>query len=151
MGKVISVYRSVCAPVLQLFKWLAAILQDLAIDGFDLTIRGQRPNETRYPVNCRTQASLAFAQCLFRPLALGQIEDERKALVTSYLEQRGANKHGYAAAVFPKIFFLEELNGAGRVQFPPGTLVDLAPLRRGQLDPVQATQNQVLTVISDDT
>src|SRR5215472_14054362 len=102
--------RSVCLPVLLLFQWQAIILEDLAIDGIDLTIRGQDPNETRYPVNCRAQTSLAFTQRLLRAFALGQIEHERNALVAALFEKRGANKHGNAAAVFPKILLFEGRN-----------------------------------------
>src|SRR5262245_41420341 len=69
MGKVIRMNRSVCAPVLQLFQRPATIFEDLAIDSFDLTIRGQDPNQTRYPVNSRTQTSLAFTQRLLHAFA----------------------------------------------------------------------------------
>ena len=86
MGKIVGMYRSVCSPVPQLLQRLSAILEDLAIDGFDLTIRGQNRNETRYPVNGRAQTSLAFTQRLLCPLALGQIEHERKALVVSFFD-----------------------------------------------------------------
>src|SRR6516162_2657670 len=151
MGKVIRMYCSVCTPVLQLFQWLATILEDLAIDGLDLTIRGQDRNETRYPVNCRTQTSLAFAHRLFGSLALGQIEHKCDAPVAPFFEHRGTKKHGNAAAVLPEIFFLEGLNDSGGAQFGPDTLVELNPLRRGQLGQAQATRNQILTVISDDT
>src|SRR5262252_1454940 len=96
-------YHFVGAPVLHLFEWQAIILDDLAIHGFDVTVRGQDPDETWYPVNCRTQTSLAFTQRLLRPLALGQIQDERNGLVAAFFEQRAANKHGNAAAIFAKI------------------------------------------------
>ena len=45
-------YRIVCSPVLQLFPRPATILDDLAIDGFEFTVRGHDRNETGYPVNC---------------------------------------------------------------------------------------------------
>src|SRR6516165_3275867 len=110
MGTVFMMDHFVGAPVLQLFQWEAIVLKDLAIDGFELTIRGQDPNETRDPVNCRAQTSLAFTQRLLRTFALGQIEDERKALITSFFERCDANKHRHATAVFSKILLLEGLD-----------------------------------------
>src|SRR6516162_5706061 len=133
MGTIFMMYHFVGAPVLQLVQGQAIILEELAIDGFDLAIRGEDPNETGYPVNCRAQASLAFTQRLLRTFALGQIEYERNDLVTSFLEQRCANKHRHATAVISKILLLEGLNGSGRVQFCPDTFVLLTPLRRGQV------------------
>src|SRR5215510_3464979 len=59
-------HYSVCAPVPQLFQRLAAILNDLAIDGFDPTVGGQDRNEAGYPVDCRAQTSLAFTQRFLR-------------------------------------------------------------------------------------
>src|SRR5215467_3101457 len=98
-------YRSICGPVPQLFERLATILDDLTIHGFKLPVGGKARNETRYAVNCRPQTSLALTQRLLRTFALGQIEDERDALVAlARFEKRGANKHGNAASVFPKIF-----------------------------------------------
>src|SRR5215469_1147244 len=80
MGKVIRMYYSVCDPVLQLFQWLATILEDLAIDGLDLTVRRQDPDETRYPVNRRAQISLAFTQGFFGTLALRHIDGRGHSL-----------------------------------------------------------------------
>src|SRR5215471_4010993 len=110
MGKIVRVYRSVCTPIPQLLQRLSAILKDLAIDGFDLTVRRQGPNETGDSVNCRAQTSLAFTLRLLRTFALGQIEDERKALVTSLLERCDANKHRHTTAIFSKILLLEGLD-----------------------------------------
>src|SRR6516165_3648518 len=138
MGKVIRMNGSRCGPVLQLFQRPARILEDLAIDGFDLTIRGQDPNQTGYPVDCRAQTSLAFTQRLLRPFALGQIEHECDALVAAFFEQRDANKYWNSAAVFAKIFLLEGLKTPRRAQFREGTFVALAPFRRGQPGPAQA-------------
>src|SRR5262245_28602647 len=151
MGKVIRMNRSVCGPVLQLFQRPARILEDLAIDGFDLTIRGQHPNQTGYPVDCRAQTSLAFTQCLLCPLAIGQIEHERNSLVAAFFEQRAADKHRNAAAVLAKILLLERLKAPGRAQFRQGALVVLAPFRRRQSGPAHIARNQVFTVIPYDT
>ena len=151
MGKVIRMYRSVCAPVPQLFQRLAAIFKDLTIYGFEVTVRGQDRNEARYPVNRRAQTSLAFAERLLGTLAFGQIEHECEALVTSFLEHRGANKHRDAAAVFPKILLLEGLNDPVELQFSLDEYVALAPFGRGQLGPAHVARNQVFTVISYDT
>src|SRR5262249_35190005 len=51
-----------CSPVLQLFRWSAKILEHLAIDGFEFTIRGGDRNKTGYSVNGPAQLPLAFAQ-----------------------------------------------------------------------------------------
>src|SRR6516164_2045624 len=53
--------------------------------------------------------------------------------------------------LFSKILFLERLNGPGLSQFCQGANVALAPFRRGQLGPVHAARNQILTGISYDT
>src|SRR5215470_19119650 len=111
MGTIFMMEHFVGAPVLQLFQWEAMVLDDLAIGGFDLAIRGQDPNAPGYPVNDRTQTSLAFTQRLLRTFALGQIENERDALVTSFLERCDTNKHRNATAVFSKILLLEWLDG----------------------------------------
>src|SRR5262249_34461305 len=117
---------------------------------FDLTIRCQDPNETRYTVNSRAQTSLAFTQRFLRPFAFGQIEDERKALITSFFNERGTNKHGDAAAVFSKIFLLEGRNDPCRAQLFPRELIALAPLRGTEIAPSQTTPIQVFTLISQD-
>src|SRR6516165_11234040 len=106
-------YRSVCCPIPQLLQRLSAILEDLAIDGFELTIRGQDANETGYPVNCRARLSFAFTQCLFGPLTLGQIDHERNSLVATFFKQRATNKHGNAATIFAEILLFERLPGSG--------------------------------------
>src|SRR6516165_2835956 len=64
--------RSAFGPALQLFQRLAKIFEDLAIQGFDVTVRGQDRNETRYPVDRGARPSLAFTQGL---LAAGDLQD----------------------------------------------------------------------------
>src|SRR6516165_1007528 len=114
MGKIVGVvYRSVCSPIPQHLQRLSAILNELAIDRFELTIRGQDRNETGYSVNCRAQTSLGLTQRLFRPLALRQIEHEGDALVAAFFEHRDADEHGNAAAIFAKILLLERLKASG--------------------------------------
>ena len=58
-------------------------------------------------------AALALACFRFRPLALGQIEHERDALVSTSFEGRRPDQHRHAAAVFPQIFLLEWLRDPG--------------------------------------
>src|SRR5262249_1403851 len=87
----------------------------------------------------------------FRPLALGQINDERNGLATPFFELRAADKHGHAAAIFPKILLLKWLKAPGRAQFRQGTFVVLAPFRRRQSGPAHTARNQLLTVIPYDT
>src|SRR6516164_9056945 len=78
-----------------------------------LAARGHDRNESGYPVNCCAELRFALLQCLFRPLALCQIEHECKALVASFFEQSGANKHRDTATVFPNILLLEGLSYPG--------------------------------------
>src|SRR5215469_7524881 len=104
-------YDSARGPVPQHFQRQAKVLDDLTLDSFDLAIRAQRTNETRYPVDCRPQPALAFTHRLFSPLALGQIEHEDNTLLPAFCEQRDTNKHGNAAPVFSKVFLLKELSG----------------------------------------
>src|SRR5262245_43169997 len=113
MGKVVRMNRAVSVPVLQLFQRPAAILEDLAIYGFDLAIRGQDGNGTRYPIDCRAQTSLAFTQRLLGAFPLAQIEDERDALVALFVECRRADQHGHTAAVLAQVLLLEGLRRAG--------------------------------------
>src|SRR5262245_22067539 len=65
-GKIFRMYDINCSPILQLFRRPAKILDHLAIDGFELTIRGRDRNKTGYPIDCRTQTSFAFAQRFLR-------------------------------------------------------------------------------------
>src|SRR5258708_37478676 len=69
MGKVFRMHHVGCYPVLLLFHRSAKILDALAIDGFDFTVRGHDRNETGYPVKCRTCTSLAFPQRILGALA----------------------------------------------------------------------------------
>jgi hypothetical protein len=59
-------YRIACSPVLHLFKRSAKILDDLAIEGIKLAVRGHDRNETGYPIDCRACTSFAFTQRLLR-------------------------------------------------------------------------------------
>ena len=106
-------YCIACPPVLQLFDRPAELAQQWAIDGFEFAARGHDRDESRYPVNGCPELRFALPQRPFRPLALCQIEHECKALVASFFEQSGANKHRNAAAVFPNILLLEGPNSTG--------------------------------------
>src|SRR5262245_55160488 len=75
-GKILRMYDINCSPILQLFRRPAKILDHLAIDGFEFTIRGRDRNRTGYPIDCRTQTSFAFAQCVFRALAVVDVNEE---------------------------------------------------------------------------
>src|SRR5215831_12865395 len=90
-------------------------------------------------------------QCLFRLFALSQIEHECNGFVAAFFEQRTANQHWNAGAVFAKILLLERLKAPGRAQFRQGALVVLAPFRRRQSGPAHIARNQVFTVIPYDT
>src|ERR1700722_3394455 len=99
--KVFRMHRIACSPILHLFKRSAKILDDLTIDGIELTARSHDRNEPVYPVNCRTCISLAIPQYLLGALALGQVEHESNTLTAAFLEGRPAGQHGNTAAVFP--------------------------------------------------
>src|SRR5215472_16959583 len=148
MWTVIRMNRPACAPVLQSFQRPATILEDLAVHGFDVAVRGQDPNETRYPVNRRAQTLLAFTERLVRTFALGQIEHESDTLILSILEARRADQYGQAAAVFPKILLLELWDTPRQFQLSEGTFVTVAPFRRRQIGSVQATRGEILSVVS---
>src|SRR5882757_8105813 len=75
MRKVLRMHRIACSPVLHLFKRPAEIIDDLAIEGIKLTVRGHDRNETGYPVDCRAQTSLAVTQRGFGALALDELTD----------------------------------------------------------------------------
>src|ERR1700722_9285548 len=59
-GKVFRMHCIVCSPVLYPFHRLAKILQELVIDGFEFTVRGQDRNQTGYPVKCRACTSFVL-------------------------------------------------------------------------------------------
>src|SRR5262245_31951571 len=84
---------------------------------------------------------------LLRAFALGQIENERNALVATFLEQRAADQHWHAPAIFPEILLLERLKNPGRAQFREGAFVPTAPFGRRQIGPAQATRSDVFVVV----
>src|SRR5262245_6107315 len=75
-GKVFRMYDVNFSPVLQLFGRPAKILEHLAIDVFEFTIRGCDRDETGYPVNCRAQATLALTQSLFGAFEFVNVSEE---------------------------------------------------------------------------
>jgi len=94
---------------------------------------------------------LALAQVLLRLLAHGQIEHEGDALVPTFLEARCADEYGDTAAVFPEVLLLERCAGSGHLQLFNGPCVGVAPFRRRQVRPAYATQDKILSIVSDDT
>jgi len=56
------------------------------------------------------KALLALPQGLFRPLSLGQIDDEADALLPLFVERGHADQHGDALAVLAEILLLERLH-----------------------------------------
>ncbi len=83
---------------------------------------GVRERHLRFAVS-----PLALAQVLLRLLALGQIEHEGDALVSVFAESRRADKHGHAAAVFPKVLLLESFAASRRSQLCHGPFVASLP------------------------
>ena len=94
------------------------------------------------------KALLALPQRFYRPLALGQIEDKANTLTCTFLEHRPADQHRHAASVFPQVLFLEWLGSPDPLELCHGTRVAVAPFRRRQRCPVQATGGEILPVVS---
>src|ERR1700722_3613547 len=55
------------------------------------------------------QISLTSYQSLFSTLALGQIEHECRALITTLFKCRPTSQHGHTATVFSGVFLFERL------------------------------------------
>ena len=72
-------------------------------------------------------ASLALARLGFRPLALGQIENEGDAAV---FEARRSDQYGDTAAVLPEILLFVRWKDSGRLQFGHSPRIDVAPFGR---------------------
>ena len=82
-------------------------------------------------------------------LALGQVEDVCHTLVSGVLKGRHTDEHGHAAAVFPKVLLLERLQGSAHFELGhPVSFVAITPFRRSQVSPVQATRDEIVTVVS---
>src|ERR1700722_13030073 len=80
-------------------------------------------------------AALAVAGFGFRPLAIGQIQYERDALVSAFREESAADQHRDTAAILAKILLLVRWHGSGCFQPFNGPCVALAPFRRRQVCP----------------
>ena len=63
---------------------------------------------------------LALSRFGFSLFALRQIDDKSDAFVSAFFEDRCPGQHGYAAAVFAKIFLLEWFVGPGIFKFSQG-------------------------------
>src|SRR6185369_2291638 len=94
------------------------------------------------------KAFLALPQRLDRPLALGQIENKANTLTCSFLEHRPADQYRHAASVFPHVLLLERLGSPDPLELGHGTRVTVAPFRRRQRCPMQATRGEILPVVS---
>ena len=79
--------------------------KNLSIYGFEVTVGANIFDETRYSVNRRTTLRPQLRVCLSRPLSLGQIENECKALVASFLNSAAPISTGTRLPSFRKYFF----------------------------------------------
>src|SRR6516162_11097967 len=98
-------------PTQRLIKRNPRIVEPTFVDVLHEAVSPGAPSHCRNRIECCLEL-----ERLFRPLALGQIEHERDALLGAFGDERGANKHGNAAAIFPKILLLEGWNDPSRVQ-----------------------------------
>src|SRR5258708_11009399 len=94
--------------------------------------------------------TLAFACCLLGALALGQIDHEGYALLQPSFEDRLADQHRHAAAVFLQVLLLIGLRDSGRLQLRQAPLVGIAPLSGSQFPPTQATRDEIVAAVSHD-
>src|ERR1700761_4010810 len=94
--------------------------------------------------------ALAVAGFGFRPLAIGQIQHERDALVSTFLEEGAADQHRDTAAVLAKILLLVRWHGSGCLQDYNGPRVALAPFPRRQVCPADTAGQELLAVVSHD-
>ena len=97
----------------------------------------------------RAVTPLALAGFGFRPLALGQIEHERDAFGRTFFERDRTDQHGHTAAVFAEVLLLEGLDGPDHLQLGHGPGVAVAPFRRRQIRPAQATGDEIRPVVAD--
>ena len=71
------------------------------------------------------------------PLALGQVQHERDAVVLGLLEQGDAHENREAGAILAEVFLFERLGATGLFEFLDGARIDLAVFRRRDLRPPQ--------------
>jgi len=95
----------------------------------------------------RKRSSLCRSASTAR-LRFGQIEDKANTLTCIFPEHRPADQHRHAASVFPQVLFLEWLGSPDPLELRHGTRVAVAPFRRCQRCPVQATRGEILPVVS---
>ena len=96
-----------------LVQVLTAVLEDLLVDEFNLTGRRQAGDHAGNGLHDQARLALAFAQRQLRPLALGQVDHERHALVGRSAEHRAPGQDRHARAVLPQEFpFLHFVHSA---------------------------------------
>src|SRR5208283_2784453 len=91
------------------------------------------------------QLLLHLTQRRLRPLALGQIEHEREALLSTFVEDRRTDQQWHAAAVLAEILLLERPRHSGHPQLLNGKG---GPFRRSEVRPPQSAREEVLAVVS---
>src|SRR5208283_4653361 len=94
------------------------------------------------------QLLLHLTQRRLRPLALGQIEHERDALLSTFVEDRRADQQWHAAAVLAEILLLERPRHSGHPQLLYGLGRAGGPFRRSEVRPPQSAREEVLAVVS---
>ena len=67
--KILRMCRAAGPPVLELLQRHAEVLEDLAVDEFDLTVGRKGRDQPWNAVDDQARLALAFAQCVLRPPA----------------------------------------------------------------------------------
>src|SRR5260370_21146942 len=126
----------------------AKVIERGAIGIERASIRPKYSEVLRREVQHLTEFHFLLPDLFFGPLLVAQIENERDALVATFLEQRGTSKHRNGHAIFPDKFLLVWLNSPGCLQFCQGAFVALAPLRRRQIGPARSARDEIVTAVS---
>ena len=89
-------------------------------------------------------------QSLLGPLALGQVEHESDDMGFGSLNARYADQHRHAAPVFPEVFFLERLGGAGQRKLGESLFGAIDPFRRRHGHPADTAGKEIVPIIPYD-
>src|SRR5262245_46867589 len=91
---------------------------------------------------------LAFAECQFCFLAIGQVEHEGDTFLWRSFEHRHSDQYRHTATVPLDVFCLVGMDHSGRLQLGQASLVDNARFGGCQFRPTEALGDEIVAAVS---
>jgi|SRR5271168_581468 hypothetical protein len=91
----------------------------------------------------------AFARCLFRLLAICQIDDESDTLIARSAEGRAADQDRDSATVFSEVLFLVGLERSTDLEILDSFVRSASPVGGGEVGPSHCAGRKIITVVAD--